>query len=362
MQDILEFCSNAFSVAVLDEIPDMVRVLDGQGKILFANAALRERFSAGTGKTCEKLPGASKHCGECIAQKCIRDKRRYITIEQVRGRIYSVCAGPVEFEGRPYALEIYSDITKEQNLKEKLMANNSRMMKDLEIARSLQLSILRHTLPQIPAFRFAAEFLPCEALGGDMYDCFLARDGRVFMYIADVSGHGVMPAMLTVYLRQEMFAQCKQPGVSPAQVLHNIQDSFEELNTEESIYITIFIAAIEPKTGAYVCANAGHSVPPLIAGNGSLQEILLPGTPICRWVDNAWREEVSGVLHKGERLFLYTDGLDGIHTEQASSEDLSAILQSPDLHGKALLAEIKKKFTQTRADDVTMLLCERDGE
>ena len=56
---------------------------------------------------------------------------------------------------------------------------------------------------------------PVKLLGGDMYDCFLMRDGRVFMYIADVSGHGVMPAMLTVYLRQEMFAQCKKTGHQP---------------------------------------------------------------------------------------------------------------------------------------------------
>jgi sigma-B regulation protein RsbU (phosphoserine phosphatase) len=234
------------------------------------------------------------------------------------------------------------------------------MMKDLEVARSLQLSILRHTLPEVAGYRFAAEFLPCEALGGDMYDCFISRDGRIFMYIADVSGHGVMPAMLTVYLRQELFAQCKAPGVSPAHVLRNLQDSFEELNTEESIYITVFLVALDPVSGAFVCANAGHSVPPLIARRTGIQEVLLPGTPICRWVDAVSHEQVEGVLEKGDKLFLYTDGLDGIHTEQASGQDLNDILLS-GLHGSQLLSEIKKKFTQTRADDVTMLVCEREA-
>ena len=41
---------------------------------------------------------------------------------------------------------------------------------------------------------------------------------------------------------------------------------------------------------------------------------------------------------------------------------MSDILLSERLHGKQLLDEIKKKFTQTRADDVTMLLCERDKQ
>jgi len=361
MLDLLEFCSSTFSLAVLDELPDMVRVIDESGRILYANAALRERFNETTGIKCDKMPGATMACGNCIAQRCIRNGRRYNTIAEVRGRIYSVSAGPVEFENNLYALEIYTDITKEQRLKEKLMANNSRMMKDLEIARSLQLSILRHTLPDIKGYQFAAEFLPCEALGGDMYDCFLARDGRIIMYIADVSGHGVMPAMLTVYLRQEMFAQCKTPHVSASQVLSNIQSSFEELNTEESIYITIFLAALDPQTGTFTCANAGHSVPPLIAGNGQVREIMLPGTPICRWAENARRDEYKASLKKGDRLFLYTDGLDGIHT-QAPSDDLNMILKNEALNGKTLLAEIKKKFTQLRADDVTMLLCERDRD
>ncbi len=359
MNDTGVFCSNTFSVAVLDEMPDMVRVIGPDGKILFANNALRTRFGEQE-DNCDRLPGGARKCADCIVRRCIADKRRYSTMMRGRSRVYAVSAGPVEFDGCVYALEVFTDITKEQNLKDKLMVSNSRMMKDLEVARSLQLSILRHMLPDIPGYRFAAEFLPCEALGGDMYDCFLTRDGRLFMYIADVSGHGVMPAMLTVYLRQELFAQCKVLGVEPARVLQNLQDSFEELNTEESIYITVFLVALNPRTGEFVCANAGHSVPPLIAGVDGIREVLLPGTPICRWVDSAMHEQMEGVLEEGEKLFLYTDGLDGIHTEQASSDDLSAILMS-DLHGRELLGEIKKKFTQTRADDVTMLVCERES-
>ena len=348
---------DVFSSVVIEAIPSMVRLMDENDAVLYANNALSARFGddAETGSPCTAV-----RCGECVVKRCIRDQRKYQTIARSRGRIYSVEAGPVIYGGHVYALEIFSDITKEQKLKEKLMDNNSRMMKDLEIARSLQLSILRHNLPEIEGYRFCAEFLPCEALGGDMYDCFLTRDGRILMYIADVSGHGVMPAMLTVYLRQEMFAQCKTPGISPSRVLRNIQDSFEELRTEESIYITIFVIAIDPETGEYVCANAGHSVPPLIASPKGVRELFVPGTPICRWVENANREEQRGVLSCGEKLFLYTDGLDGIHSDAASNRDLCGILQSTRLHERGLLEEIKKNFTRTRADDVTMLLCERD--
>ncbi len=354
------FSSNALSAAVLDMIPDMVRVIDESGRVLYANNMFKSKLGYIEGETCLKVPGAAGNCDPCIAQKCIKEQRSYTRMARVRGRVYSINAGPVLYNDALYSLEIFRDITQEQNLKDKLMANNSRMMNDLEVARSLQLSILRHNLPQIEGYRFCAEFLPCEALGGDMYDCFLTRDGRIIMYIADVSGHGVMPAMLTVYLRQEMFAQCKAPGVSPGKVLCNIQSSFEDLNTEESIYITIFVLAMEPETGSIVYANAGHSVPPLIAGKRSVRELFLPGTPICRWAGYYEREEKCDILRKGEKLFLYTDGLDGIHTGQTSNQNLRQILQSGGLKGVKLLGEIKKKFTQTKADDVTMVLCERD--
>lgn len=354
------FYSDALSASVLDRIPDMVRVIDESGQVLYANDIFKSKLGYIEGETCLKFPGATGYCDTCIAQKCIKERRKYTTITRAKGRIYSISAGPVVYNDTGYALEIFRDITQEQNLKDKLMANNSRMMNDLEVARSLQLSILRHNLPQIEGYRFCAEFLPCEALGGDMYDCFLTRDGRIIMYIADVSGHGVMPAMLTVYLRQEMFAQCKAPGVSPSEVLSNIQSSFEDLNTEESIYITVFVLAMDPETGGIVYANAGHSVPPLIAGRKGVRELFLPGTPICRWSGSYEHEQMTDTLRKGERLFLYTDGLDGIHTGQTSNESLRQILQDDSLKGAKLLDEIKKKFTQTKADDVTMVLCERE--
>ena len=351
---------NAFSLAVLDEMPDMVRVLDAEGNIFYANNALKQRFGDLQATACEKVPEMAGCFSDCIALKCIRDKHRYSTVLKTGGRIYTINAGPVFFDNKAYALEILTDVTHEQKLKDKLITNNSRMMKDLEVARSLQLSILRHNLPVVQNYRFCTEFLPCEALGGDMFDCFLARDGRIIMYIADVSGHGVMPAMLTVYLRQEVFAQCKTPDISPSRVLKNIQDSFEELNTEESIYITIFIIALNPKTGEFIFANAGHSVPPLVAGKNGVRELFLPGTPICRWAGLPVREEQTDRLGEGEKLFLYTDGLDGIHTGEASNQKLKGILMRDNLRGKQLLDEIKMKFTQTKADDVTMLLCERD--
>lgn len=349
---------DVFSQALFDETPDLVRIIGIDGNVIYSNKTGKNNRCGD--KKCKKFPGAETDCENCIALKCIENNRSYRNLSIMNGRTYTATVKPVQYENSIYALEILRDLTPEKVHGNTPLSSGDRMTKDLEIAKSLQLSILRHNLPEMDGYHFYAEFLPCEELGGDMYDCFLARDGRIIMYVADVSGHGVMPAMLTVYLRQEMFAQCKKPHITPSQVLKNIQDSFEELSVEESIYITIFILALDPVTGEYSCANAGHSVPPLIAGRDTIRDLFLPGTPVCRWTRAHDHREMTGALNKGERLFLYTDGLDGIHSGTSTDEDLKRILMNGSLSGRELLDIIKKEFTQTKADDVTMVLCERE--
>ncbi len=359
MQSKELFESDSIFACALNEIPDMLRLIDKAGKVLYANKTFTDRFGNGEGEICRRIPGSSEECSSCTAVECINTNIRQDCIMNVRGRVYSLSASPVSYDGKTYALEILSDITLEANLKDRLVGANERMINDLDVARSLQLSILRNELPSIEGYDFAAEFLPCEALGGDMYDCFLMRDGRVFMYIADVSGHGVMPAMLTVYLRQEMFAQCKKPGINPKQVLSNMQDSFEELSVNPSIYITIFALVLEPETGSFTYCNAGHSVTPLIASARKAKELFLPGTPICRWTNAEERSERTDKLKKGERLLLYTDGLDDVHVDKTVAEELGSMLKDKSLDNQALLGSIKEKFAQKKEDDVTMLVCER---
>ena len=119
--------SEGLAPAVLDKIPDMVRVIDAEGRVLYANSMFRSKLGDGIGETCLKIPGAADYCDSCIAQKCIKEERRYSMLSHVKRKVYAISAGPVNYNGAVYALEIFRDITEEQNLKDKLMANNSRM-------------------------------------------------------------------------------------------------------------------------------------------------------------------------------------------------------------------------------------------
>ena len=76
---------------------------------------------------------------------------------------------------------------------------NAKMQKDLQLARKLQEALVKGALPKVGGdYELTAGFFPCEAVGGDIYDCTV-YDDKLVMYVADVSGHGVMPAMLAVF-------------------------------------------------------------------------------------------------------------------------------------------------------------------
>jgi serine phosphatase RsbU (regulator of sigma subunit) len=67
---------------------------------------------------------------------------------------------------------------------------------DLGVARSIQQSLLPGTMPLIKGFEIAGWNQPADQTGGDYYDWQLLPDGKVVVALADVTGHGIGPALL----------------------------------------------------------------------------------------------------------------------------------------------------------------------
>jgi hypothetical protein len=51
-------------------------------------------------------------------------------------------------------------------------------------------------MPQLEGYEFAAWNQPADQTGGDYYDWQLLPDGKVVLALADVTGHGIGPALL----------------------------------------------------------------------------------------------------------------------------------------------------------------------
>ena len=355
------FTAMDYAPVLIDSMMDMVRVVRADGSVAMVNEAMKKQFGDTVGAECFSAIGCGEKCSDCMMDK-LRNGEGSITKERtINGRSFSIKASPLYGKDRSFmgAIEVFRDMTDEVALRERLIKANAKLLEDLSTARGLQRSMFRKHFPDIDDYSFHMGFYPCEAVGGDACDCIPLKDNKVLMYVADVSGHGVRAAMLTVYLRQEIIMLAKQTGRPDIrQMLESIRSSFAELNAGEYTYITLFMAVIDIKTGEMQCINAGHSVSPLIKTADSVSEIFLPGSPICAWSDHAGGKEASFRLEKGGRLLLYTDGMLDIDRNDPESRIISKFAEDP-FSAESFIKYFKELHALNPSDDLLMFICER---
>src|SRR5262249_15242367 len=87
-----------------------------------------------------------------------------------------------------------------------------RMERDLSVARSIQRALPPHAAPQSPGFAIAGWNRPADETGGDYYDWQALPDGNWIVTLADVSGHGIGPALVTAACRAYVRASGAERG------------------------------------------------------------------------------------------------------------------------------------------------------
>src|SRR5438067_11109586 len=82
----------------------------------------------------------------------------------------------------------------------RLAKANGRMSRDLKAAAKIQETFLPREAPRIPGTDYAWYYPPCDELAADGLNVMPLGDGKVGLFILDVSGHGVASALLSVTL------------------------------------------------------------------------------------------------------------------------------------------------------------------
>lgn len=349
-----------YLTSFIDAMGDLVRVVTGEGRVLLTNLAFKQVLGDKPEEICFSAMGLEKRCANCLTKNVLKSGRVQKQTRKINDRIYSVTASPLmDGDGRPVAvIEAFRDITIDFQLKQELLRSNTKMQNDLELARRLQFSLVRHDFKDIKGARITAGYFPCEAVGGDIYDCF-ETGGKLVLYVSDVSGHGVMPAMLAVFTARTLRQICDSGELTPDGILGRLQAQFDELDIDESIYITAFIAVLDIAAGEFLYANAGLSVAPLLYNGGILKELFMPSQPVCRWFQKS--EFLSGKeqLQPGGRLLLFTDGIFGSSDSMISVDKLSKKFTGPEFNGETFIREVRGSLQKQLKDDLTLLVCER---
>ncbi len=191
-------------------------------------------------------------------------------------------------------------------------------VEDLKSAAIIQRSLLPHTKLNVEGLSFINRYLPCNSVGGDFYNIFRIDEETIGLLVADVSGHGIPSAMITVFLKQEITHHVKDvmkhgqySVVRPKDVLKRLNRSFIANKIGEGAYfVTIVYCTYNYKKKELLLSLAGHhALPMLKRKNADIETVELQGFPIG-WFDI--EEEYAEKRYKldaGDSFFLYTDGL-----------------------------------------------------
>lgn len=181
-------------------------------------------------------------------------------------------------------------------------AINERIQSDLDLARKIQKGML---LNKFPPFIYAM-LNPARMVGGDLYD-FTMKGDQVYFAIGDVSGKGVA-ASLVMAITRVMLRFVVGMGLPLDETLYRLNNSFSESN-EMGMFVTLFVARLDLKTGHMDYCNAGHN-PILIIPPDSEPYFLHCKANIAIGLigDFAYEAEQIDLKH-GTRLIAYTDGV-----------------------------------------------------
>ncbi len=243
-------------------------------------------------------------------------------------------------------------------------AEKERIVKELEIAKEIQQSILPESAPVLPGIDLAGANLPALAVGGDFYDYIPLGDGRWGVAIADVSGKGVPAALFMALSRTFLRASALRspdPIVSVCDANRAIA-----LDSKTSMFVTLFYAVLDAREKTFTYVNAGHN-PPLLFRPGVSRAVLLEGKGIALGIlDEIELEVVRVGLESGDMLVLYTDGVTEATNESDEEygvERLEAFVSAlpKDLPAKEVIAAIMQDVAEfaeaaPQFDDITLVV------
>jgi len=204
-----------------------------------------------------------------------------------------------------------------KRLRDEIVDVLNQIESELQAARQIQLSMVPTEFlvptPDRPV-EVHATLEPARRVGGDLYDFFWGEDGRMYFVVADVSDKGAPAALFMaraktmIRLVATLYRSPDGRSMEPHQIIEKVNEGLSHEN-QQSMFVTVFLGILDPKTAKLSFTNAGHN-PPYILRNPDGLSVLegARGKPLGIRPSFTYRTE-SCQLAPGDGVFLYTDGI-----------------------------------------------------
>ena len=246
-----------------------------------------------------------------------------------------------------------------------------RIRKELVLAQSIQRNLLPEKRRVFPPVSVAAEYVPCDELGGDITGVFQIDETRIGVYGGDVCGHGVYAAMVMSYVKKLVETSVKRILLNrqyvvkpPGAVLTSINQSFiaEMSQGDPEIYLTLFLGVLDIGSLAFAYSSAGTHVAPLVVSGGCIAELYERSDYPIGHVPGHEYETRQKVFAPGDVFLFASDGVVEAESggEQYGMERLKAEvlrdISGGELDLARLVASVKGFLGESSPQDDMCLL------
>ncbi len=188
-------------------------------------------------------------------------------------------------------------------------AERERFEQELKVAQLIQQQFLPRHLPDLREWQIAAFYGPARVVGGDFYDFIDLGNGQIGVVVGDVTDKGV-PAAL-VMARTHSILRAEAPRlVEPSLVLARANELLVP-EMPAKMFVTCLYGVLEPASGRFRFANAGHNLPCIRTPEGVV-EPRATGLPLGLLPGISY-EEAVGEIGPGDEVLLFSDGLVEVH-------------------------------------------------
>jgi PAS domain S-box-containing protein len=362
---------------LMDGSPTIVFIV-ADGLVVYANPNAGRYFGESTpqallGRAFVDLlePGEAREAFEAAALRLAAGTQDLLRMEvkalrRDGARIdLELAANMMKFAERPSVQVLAQDVTETNKAQDRL----ARMDKEMEIATRIQTALVPHEMP-IDRFDIAMGLVTASEVGGDLIDYIPQADGRFWIAIGDVTGHGLTPG-LVMMMAQSMITGyvLDNPHASPAERLvrinealfHNVRNRMRNDN-----YMTLQLIQHEGD-GRFVAAGMHCDLLIWRAATGEVERLEVPGfwtglVPDVAEATSDFRFELA----PRDVLLLYSDGLIEASDSAGEQYDMDRLQAALARYAELPVADLKERilaevqgWLSEQLDDISLIVLRR---
>jgi serine phosphatase RsbU (regulator of sigma subunit) len=248
-----------------------------------------------------------------------------------------------------------------------LQSELDQIKHDLEVAKSIQQNLLPTRPPNLDDFEVAGWNEPADETGGDYFDWQALPDGKFAISLADATGHGIGPALLSTSCRAYARASFLTHNHS-----NGLLDRLNVLLAEDltsNRFITFAVVFLDPAQAEVTIHSAGHG--PILwykRETEQIESLDAQGIPLGMIAGVVYEHSTARQLGQGDMIVLVTDGFyewENPEGEQFGVERLQTVIRaSAEYPASDIIERLRsavEKFCRgtKQMDDLTAVVLKR---